>query len=150
MNKNAAKILKACKNKFGANKGNCNKFAIAVAAEFKIELSGIADNIVDEIQTDPWIKLHDGIEAKNKADEGWFVIGGLKAADTIPGINRPPVTHGHVVVIISGPLAKGKYPTAMWGSLGGPLPSPGKNTINFSWNVVFVFYRNNVALLLLL
>ena len=46
MNKNAAKILKACKNKFGANKDNCNKFAIAVAAEFKIELKTNQNNSI--------------------------------------------------------------------------------------------------------
>ena len=134
MNEDAAKIAATCKNKFDANKGNCNIFAIAVAAEFNIVLSGIADDIVDEIQVSPWTRLANGIEAKNKADDGWFVMGGLKAADTIQGPNRPPAAHGHVVVVLSGPLANDKYPTAMWGSLGGPLPLPGKSTINFSWN----------------
>ncbi|MEP6952065.1 MAG: hypothetical protein ABI863_22435 [Ginsengibacter sp.] len=129
MNENAERIINACNNNFEANKGECNRFAIAVAKEFNIVLSGIADNIVDEIQTDEWIKLNDGIDAKNKADKGFFVIGGLKAADEIP-----PAVHGHIVVVLSGDLAHDKYPTAMWGSLGGPLPSPGKNTINFSWN----------------
>jgi hypothetical protein len=129
MNENAQKIADACNDKFEANKGDCNIFAIAVASEFNILLTGLADNIVDEIQTGDWIKLNDGIEAKTKADEGLFVIGGLKAADTIPR-----AAHGHVVVVLSGPLAKDKYPTAMWGSLAGILPSPGKNTINYSWN----------------
>ena len=128
MNENAERILNACKNQYEANKGQCNMFAIAVAAEFNIVLSGIADDIVDEIQKDEWTKLANGVEAKNKADEGWFVIGGLKAADEIP-----PKTHGHVVVVLSGALARGQYPTAMWGSLGGPLPSLGRDTINFSW-----------------
>ncbi len=27
--------------------------------------------------------------------------------------------HGHVVVLVPGPLSHGKYPTAYWGSLGG-------------------------------
>jgi len=129
MNDNALKIMDACKKKFEANKWQCNKFAIAVAAELKVQLSGIADDIVDQIQTDSWMILKDGVEAKNKADEGWFVIGGLKAADEIP-----PNIHGHVVVVLSGSLAHGKYPTAMWGSLGGPLPSAGKDTVNFSWS----------------
>src|SRR5664279_4261828 len=100
MNEDAAKIANTCKNKFEANKGNCNIFAIAVAAEFDIVLSGIADDIVDEIQAAPWTRLTNGIEAKNKADDGWFVIGGLKVADTVPGANRAPVTHGHVVVVL--------------------------------------------------
>jgi hypothetical protein len=129
MNENAEKIANACESKFAVNKGDCNIFAIAVASDFNITLSGLADDIVDEIQTGEWIKLNDGIEAKAKADEGLFVIAGLKSVDTIPR-----ATHGHLVVVLSGPLARDKYPTAMWGSLAGILPSPGKNTINYSWN----------------
>jgi len=136
MNQIAEEIEIACKNNFEENKGDCNKFAIAVAAEFNILLSGLADNIVDEIQSNGWTRLNDGIEAKNKADEGFFVIGGLKAADTIPAVSKPPYKHGHVVVVLSGPLAGGKYPTAIWGSLGGPLPSLGKDTVNFAWTKV--------------
>src|SRR5579862_9412267 len=127
MNQNAEKIVDACNNNFEANKGNCNKFVMAVASEFNITLSGLADDIVDQIQTGEWIKLNDGADAKNKADEGLFVIGGLKAADTIP-----TAAHGHVVVVLSGPLVQDKYPTAMWGSLAGILPSPGKDTVNYS------------------
>lgn len=129
MNEIAEKIVDACNSNYDANKGNCNKFVMAVASEFNVTLSGLADDIVDQIQTDGWIKLNDGIDAKNKADEGLFVVAGLKAADTIP-----KAVHGHVVVVLSGPLAQDKYPTAMWGSLAGILPSPGKDTINYSWN----------------
>jgi hypothetical protein len=28
--------------------------------------------------------------------------------------------HGHVVVVVPGPLDRDKYPLAWWGSLGGP------------------------------
>ncbi|MET1257375.1 hypothetical protein [Aliikangiella maris] len=48
----------------------------------------------------------------------------------IVGLKAQP--HGHVAIVVPGPLAHGKYPTAYWGSLGGV---PKKNTtINWSWN----------------
>jgi hypothetical protein len=60
-------------------------------------------------------------EAARLAGEGNLVIGGLKA-----------VGHGHVVIVVSGPVASDKYPTAYWGSLGG---SPAKaKTVNWSWS----------------
>ena len=44
-----------------------------------------------------------------------------------------PDAHGHVVVVIAGPLAHGAYPTAYWGSLGG---DPGRaDTLNDAWTV---------------
>ena len=134
MDSNATKIIEVCNNKFQDNKGDCNKFAIAVATEFSIQISGLADNIVDKIQTEGWTQLSNGIEAKQKADEGWFVVGGLKAADTVPTPPATTVNHGHVVIVVSGPLAKNKYPTAVWGSDAGVLPAPGKDTVNWAWN----------------
>ena len=47
-----------------------------------------------------------------KADSGDYVIAGLKG-----GNHDPPRAHGHVTVVVSGPLAGGKYPTGYWGSL---------------------------------
>jgi hypothetical protein len=42
-----------------------------------------------------------------------------------------PDAHGHVVVVVAGELNRGRYPTAFWGSLGGPT---GENkTINNAW-----------------
>lgn len=68
-----------------------------------------------------WTVCKNGIEARQKAIEGNFVIGGLKATG-----------NGHVVVVVSGPLAHRKYPTAYWGSLGGV--GKKNTTINWSWN----------------
>ena len=68
-----------------------------------------------------WWPVENGVEARNWAEAGYLVIGGLKAAG-----------HGHVVVVTSGPLAHGKYPTAYWGHLGS-VGAKAK-TINYSWN----------------
>jgi hypothetical protein len=138
MNDKAQKISDTCKAKFEANKGDCNKFAIAVASQFSIHIAGLADDIVDQIKGDGWTKLVDGVDAKNKADDGWFVIGGLKAADTAPTPPATTVLHGHVVIVTSGPLAKNKYPTALWGSDAGILPQPKKDTVNWAWNKLSV------------
>jgi hypothetical protein len=100
---------------------DCSGFVKDVAADLGISLKGQANEIVDTIQKKPWTVLKSGAEAKQKAVLGKFVIGGLK--DT---------PHGHVVVVVDGPLAHGKYPTAYWGSLHGI----GKKhtTVNWSWN----------------
>ncbi len=50
----------------------------------------------------------DGAAAKNQADAGLLVIAGLKGAD-----QANPDPHGHVVVVVSGPLDR-QYPTAYW------------------------------------
>lgn len=37
--------------------------------------------------------------------------------------------HGHVVVVVPGTLAHGRYPSAWWGSLGG---SPGRDHVSYA------------------
>ena len=39
---------------------------------------------MDQIMRGSWTLLIDGVEAKRRADEGWFVIGGFKSRDLIP------------------------------------------------------------------
>jgi hypothetical protein len=122
-------IIDECNKQFEPFKNNCSGFVKAVAARFKIILTGQADHIVDQIQQAGWTKLKDGVEAKAKVDDGWFVIGGLKSKD-----HQPPRTNGHVVIVVQGPLddTHKKYPTGYWGSSGG---ASGKNiTVNFAWN----------------
>lgn len=124
-------IIDDCEKEYPANKDDCNKFVKAVSADVNVTLFQPGDNadaIVQRmIDSADWTPLVDGVDAKNKADAGRYVIAGLKGADHIP-----PRAHGHVAVVVSGPLASGRYPTAYWGSLGGP---PGRNqTINYAWN----------------
>jgi hypothetical protein len=70
--------------------------------------------------------LADGVAAAASAAAGKFVVGGLLGSE-----QAVPDLHGHVVVIVAGPLAHGLYPSAYWGSLGG---TPGRDqTINWAW-----------------
>lgn len=124
-------IINACEDKYEANKNDCNAFLKAVATELGVttfQAGDDADAIVQRmIDSADWKGVADGPKAKEAADAGSFVIAGLKGAD-----HTPPRTHGHVAVVVKGPLAQSKYPTAYWGSLGG---SPGRNkTLNFSWS----------------
>jgi len=118
---NAQRIINACEAEFNTYSGDCSGFVRAVASDLGITLTGLANQITDQIQIAPWAVLPDGVQAKAKADQGFFVIGGLK--------DNP---HGHVVVVVTGPLAANKYPTAYWGRLGGI--GKKNTTINWAWN----------------
>jgi hypothetical protein len=123
----ANSIIARCEAVWDANKSDCNAFAKAVATGFNVTLNGQANDIVDQIQTESgWTKLTDGVAAKSAADQGQLVIGGLKGSDMIPA-----EAHGHVVVVVSGVLANGKYPTAYWGKLNGV--GRKNTTINYAW-----------------
>lgn len=126
----AARIITACEAQWDANKSDCSSFAQAVATNLGVTLPTPADAIVDEITTGAgWVPLEDGIAAKQAADLGKLVVGGLKGAD-----HQPPRTHGHVVIVVSGGLAHGKYPTAYWGTLGGV--GAKNQTVNWAWKAV--------------
>lgn len=130
----AADIITICKDVFSATQGDCNKFVKAVAARVNDTTFAAGDNadaIVTKLRTAGGWTRHgkDGPAAKIAADAGKFVIGGLRSAD-----HNPPRNNGHVVVVVAGPLAQGKYPTACWGSISNP-PGPAlEKTVNFSWN----------------
>lgn len=121
-NRSAKNIIDECELNFDEHKSDCSGFVKAVANKFGVVLTGQANEIVDQIKnTNTWTILNkDGVKAKEKADLGWLVIGGLEA--------NP---NGHVVVIVSGTLAFNKYPTGYWGKLG----TIGKKnaTINYAW-----------------
>jgi hypothetical protein len=114
-------VVAACKANWEAHKSDCSGFAKAVATDIGVSLSGMANDIVDEIQQLPWTTTMDGVEAAKQAEAGLFVIGGLKEEG-----------HGHVVVITPGPLNRDKYPTAYWGRLGSV--GMENTTINWAWN----------------
>jgi hypothetical protein len=115
------KVTKACETHWEAHKDDCSGFVKAVANELGVVLTGQANDIVDHIGKLPWKALSSGQEAKKQADLGFFVLGGLKAT-----------SHGHVVVVVQGPLNRKKYPTGYWGRLGGT--GRKATTINWSWN----------------
>ena len=129
INQDAKKVIDVCEDEWPANKGDCSGFVKDVAASLGVSLSGQANDIVDQIAGPGWTKLTDGKAAKQAADEGKFVVGGLKGSD-----QQTPSAHGHVVVVVAGPLAKDQYPTAYWGTLGGV--GERSKTINWAWKAV--------------
>ena len=120
-------VRAACEASFDAHEHDCSGFARAVADACKVPLTGMADDIVTTLRAGgSWVKLADGKAALQSAQAGKLVIAGMKGAE-----QTVPDPHGHVVVVVNGPLARGAYPTAYWGSLGGEA---GRGvTLNFAW-----------------
>ena len=123
---NAARIIETCEESWPSTKADCSAFVRDVAHDLSVTLTGNADSIVGQISGVGWDKLADGRAAKAAADAGRLVIGGLKGAD-----QAEPSAHGHVVVVVSGPLAHAAYPTAYWGRLGGV--GEQAKTVNWAW-----------------
>jgi hypothetical protein len=123
------RVRDACEACFETHKNDCSGFARAVATTFAIQLAGSANDIVDTIRGGgDWTALADGPSAAQAASAGKLVLAGLKGSE-----QAAPDPHGHVVVVVSGPLAHNEYPSAYWGSLGG---QPGQDqTLNFAWTV---------------
>ena len=114
-------IISFCEAEWDNWKGDCSGFVKAVAKRLNIELNGQANGIIDFLESSPnWENLGaDEAKATRYANQGYFVIGGLKA--------NP---HGHVVVVVkSAPQA---HAVGYWGRLGG---AGRKNTtLNWSWS----------------
>jgi hypothetical protein len=55
-----------------------------------------------------------------------LVLAGLRGDE-----QSEPSNHGHVVVVVAGPLARGLYPSAYWGQLDGT--GAKFETINWAW-----------------
>lgn len=113
-------VIAACEAEWDKQKDNCSGFVSAVATRLGITLNGQANAMIDFLeQNSTWTTL--GAEPKtaiDRANQGYFVIGGLKANN-----------HGHVVVIVKSPGAI--QPVGYWGRFG----AVGKKatTINWAW-----------------
>ena len=116
-------IAQVCLSVWPYTKHDCSAFVRAVAVKLGVELKGDANAIVDALHTDQWEILPNGAVAATAAKAEEFVVAGLKAEP-----------HGHVVVVVPGPLNRGKYPSAYWGQLGGEGKADA--TINWAWKMV--------------
>lgn len=127
----ADRIKQSCEKllKVPENTSDCSGFAKAVAKEFSVELTGQANDIVEQLTSENgWTELgSDSVAGKRAADaaaKGDLVIGARKEAG-----------NGHVVVVVKGsPLAHGKYPFAYWGKLNDPENAGFNKTVNWAWN----------------
>jgi hypothetical protein len=127
MDETAQKIIDACEADFEAHKSDCSGFVKAVATVFQVPMSGQADSIVDQIHGDGWTLISDTNEVQEKANDGWFIVAGMKSSDHVP-----PQSNGHVAMIVSAGLPLQQYPTGYWGQLGAV--GVKKKTINWAWN----------------
>jgi hypothetical protein len=122
-------VRAACEAEWDAHKADCSGFVIAVGARLNAVIQGDADLISQALGAGGvWQKLADGAAAAAAAQQGKFVVGGLAGAQ-----QTPPAAHGHVVVVVDGPLNRGTYPSAYWGRLGGV--GAKDQTINWAWSV---------------
>ncbi len=120
------RVRAACEAQFSAHSGDCSAFACAVASTFDIVLQGPANTIVDTLRSDPsWRMLPSGPAAAIAAATK-LVLAGLRGDE-----QSEPSNHGHVVVVVAGPLARGLYPSAYWGQLDGT--GAKFETINWAW-----------------
>lgn len=134
MNENAQKIIAACESNFEQFKSDCSGFVKAVAhtVSDRLSLHGNADDLVDFLDNgNGWSPLPngDGKAAKQKADDGWLVVAGMKNTEL-----TPVRSHGHVAIVVSGDVDEvhNSYPTAYWGMFGGV--GAKNKTLNYSFN----------------
>jgi hypothetical protein len=134
MDPNAQKVIDACFNDWDANQNDCNKFVKAVSADLNVPIpaDADADGIIEFLKNAAdWQQLTqgDGPGAKQAADSGKYVIGGLESTELVP-----PQDHGHVLVVLSGDLdpTHQSYPRASWGRLGGG--GQKDSFVSFSFN----------------
>lgn len=122
----AQRVIHCCETHWQKHKSDCSGFVKAVANDLSIPLSGNADDITDYLLGLP-TQTTDGATASRWAAQDNLVIAGLKGSEHLP-----PRQHGHVVIVVPGELAHGKYPVAYWGTLG----SEGKKRtpLNWAWN----------------
>lgn len=105
----ADQIIESCEKHLSTFRADCSGFARAVAADFGITLVGDANHLAEALET-RWASASSPREAGRLAGLGKFVIA-AKA--------EPKGRHGHVAIIVKGPLSHGEYPPGYWGSLGG-------------------------------
>jgi len=121
------RVRDACEACFEDHQHDCSGFVRAVGAALDVTIAGQANDIVNALRAgDPWRPLADGIAAAASAAAGKLVVGGLRGDE-----QASPSEHGHVVVVVTGPLAHGRCPSAYWGRLGGE--GSKFTTTNFAW-----------------
>jgi hypothetical protein len=121
------RVRDICEAEWPENQNDCSAFVRAVADRLGISLNGQANDIVDHLRADAsWRLLDGGHAAASSASAGALVVGGLRGDQQFK-----PSNHGHVVVVVAGPLAHDRYPSAYWGRLGGG--GAKFETINWAW-----------------
>jgi hypothetical protein len=121
LNPNAQRIVDACADLWPNQHDACNRFSIEVASRVGVTLTGIADQIVDQIRGPGWTRLTDGPAARDTATQGKLVVAGLKSGDF-----THPRAEGHVAIVVPGPMNPlGWAPAGYWGSTDPDVAEKG-------------------------
>ena len=125
----ARDIISSCQANIARFPNDCAAFVRAVADDAKVVgIVGNANSIVSMLGAGRL--LSSGLQARAAAAAGDLVIGGVAAAG-----------HGHVVVVVDGPM-RGPHPYAFWGQytglrLGNEAVNVGftrgHGTVNYAW-----------------
>ena len=99
-------LIAICQSEIVNYPQDCAGFVRAVAAACGVYMFGNANTIVALLATGR--PLADGVAAGRAAAAGQLVLGGKQGNG-----------HGHVVVVVDGPLNRGRYPYAFWGQYHG-------------------------------
>ena len=102
----ARDIIAVCQAQITRYPNDCAGFVRAVAQACGVPLTGSANLIVNSLGAGR--RISDGLHAKQAAANGDLVIAGVSATG-----------HGHVVIVVEGPLNRGKYPYCFWGQYHG-------------------------------
>lgn len=126
----ARDIIAVCQDGITRFPNDCAGFVRSIANASGVLLFGNANAIV--LNLGAGRRLHDGVAAQRAAAAGELVIGGVQESG-----------HGHVVVVVDGPMNRGRYPYAFWGQYHGLTISRettnvgftrGHGTINYAFN----------------
>jgi hypothetical protein len=112
-------VIAACERCWDDYQEKSAGFVKAVAREFGIRLTGTPNEIIDQIRQEPWTVILSSRDAAAKAETA-LVLAGLKDKE-----------EGMVVVVVPGPLALQRYPSAYWGQAGGGRK---RSTLNLAWD----------------
>src|ERR1700690_483070 len=112
---------------YAANANDCSGFVRDVAERLGLNLEGNADALVDPFRRD-WRTLDTLPQVVHEVGSGRLVVAGLRSDE-----HKPKRQHGHVVVIVAGPLYYGKYPRC-WGGGIGSAQSKETKSVGEVWN----------------
>jgi ribosomal protein S9 len=121
------RVQAACIQAYPAHTGNCSGFVQAVGSLLGVTITGNANAITAALKAGgQWSPLSNGVAAAASAQAGQLVVAGLNGSQ-----QAQPDIHGHVVVVVAGPLVRGQFPTAYWGSLGSRAGA--FESVNYAW-----------------
>lgn len=112
-------IIAVCQRNIALFSNDCSGFVRAVANACGVFIVGDANAIVASL--DFGKRLPNGVAAQESAAAGDLVIAGLQAP-----------RHGHVVVVVNGPLNRGRYPYSFWGRYRGMTIGDATMNVGFT------------------